>query len=348
MNDPNNPNDNITPLPPPHPGEWTLCRSNRTNPGLLPPPPSNPRALNPPPPDELQRDMGTITSKSLLSSTPLTVPPTDSQPYMPVGRCLAGRRTSSLDHAILNKVVTDPVDTVNFWDPLTQDSLSPGSINSTTDTPAAANTTSSEGHDPTWTFDPNYVAGESKIAVEIAAINEILAISPTPNTPGFMDELEKHRDELMKDWAKTTDELQLRDNKISDTRNMTTIVWQDLKQKLDEMTTGILETLKGVTEATATLTNRIKDHQSWLSNLMSFEEQQQAQMDNHWRQMTDLKETIDGMQTRIADDRAASLIRSQCLTAQLDGLRSTLDQATTTDRSDIVDIRARLIPGLCS
>jgi hypothetical protein len=143
-----------------------------------------------------------------------------------------------------------------------------------------------------------------------------------------MDELEKLRDELMKDWAKTTDELQLLDNKISDTKNTTTIVWQDLKRKMDETTTGILETLKGVMEATATLTNRIEDHQSWLSNLMSFEEQRQAQIDNHWRQMTDLKETINGMQRMIADDRAASLIRSQRLTAQLDGLRSTSDQAT--------------------
>ncbi len=69
------------------------------------------------------------------------------------------------------------------------------------------------------------------------------------------------------------DELQLLDNKISDTRNKMTIVWQDLKWKLDETTTGILETLKGATEATATLTNRIEDHQSQLSNLMSFEEQ---------------------------------------------------------------------------
>jgi hypothetical protein len=71
-------------------------------------------------------------------------------------------------------------------------------------------------------------------------------------------------------------------------------------------------------------------------------------MDNHWRQMTDLKETIDGMQTTIADDQAASLIRSQCLTTQLDGLRSTSDQATTTDRSNIMDIHAWLIPELCS
>ncbi len=170
MNYPNSPNNNITPLPPPHPGERTLCRSNGTNPGLLPLPLPNPRASNPPPPDELQQDTGTITSKSLLYST-LTVPPTDSQPYTPVGRCLAGRRTSSLDRTIPNKVVTPPVNTANFRDPITQDLLSPQSINSTTNTPAAANTTSLEGHDPTWMFDPNYVAGESKIAAGFAAIN---------------------------------------------------------------------------------------------------------------------------------------------------------------------------------
>ncbi len=96
-------------------------------------------------------------------------------------------------------MVTAPVDTANFWDPLTQDWLSPGSIDSTMDTPVAANTTSSEGHNPTWTFDPNYVAGESKIATEFAAVIEILAISSTPNTPVFMDELEKLLDELMMD-----------------------------------------------------------------------------------------------------------------------------------------------------
>jgi hypothetical protein len=187
MNDPNNLNDNITPLPPPHPGERTLHRSNQTNPGLLPPPPLDPRASNPPPPDELQQDTGTITSESLLSSTPPTVPPTDSQPYMPVGRHLAGQHTSSLNRAIPNKVVTSPVDTANFWDPLTQDSLSPESIDSTTDTPAAANTTSLEGHnhDPTWTFDPDYVAGESKSPQNLQRLMRFLPF-PQPPAPRFL------------------------------------------------------------------------------------------------------------------------------------------------------------------
>jgi hypothetical protein len=163
-----------------------------------------------------------------------------------------------------------------------------------------------------------------------------------------MDKLEKLRAELTTDRAKTKDALNLLTTKLSDTRNTTTTVWQELKRELDEKMTSILVTLQGVTDATALLTNQMEDHKIHLDHLMSFEEQRRAQMDNHWRRLEELQSTIDGVQTTLADDRANSITRSKCLLAQLDGLRSTTEQATSTDRSDIIDIRARMIPKLRS
>jgi hypothetical protein len=64
---------------------------------------------------------------------------------------------------------------------------------------------------------------------------------------------------------------------------------------------------------------------------MGFKEQCRAQMDTHWSALEDIMTIVSGV-------RADSMTQSQRFTAQLDGLRSATEQATTTACNNILDI----------
>jgi hypothetical protein len=62
-------------------------------------------------------------------------------------------------------------------------------------------------------------------------------------------------------------------------------------------------------------------------------------MDDHVKQMSDLTALI-------TEVRSQTTIQTQRLSAQLDGLRSTMDSNTNTTKADLVDIRGRIVPDL--
>ncbi len=117
---------------------------------------------------------------------------------------------------------------------------------------------------------------------------------------------------------------------------------------MDQKTTGILESLQQAADNTTCLletselfSSRMLQHQTHLEHLMGFKEQRRSQMDNHWCALEDLM-------TIVSEVIADSTTQSQRLMAQLDGLCSTTKQATTTACNNILDIRARMIPKLCT
>ena len=63
-------------------------------------------------------------------------------------------------------------------------------------------------------------------------------------------------------------------------------------------------------------------------------------MDNHIRQMGELLTAL------ISEVKSQSHKHAQRVSAQLDGLRSTMEAHTTTTKADLVDIRGRIVPNL--
>ena len=94
-----------------------------------------------------------------------------------------------------------------------------------------------------------------------------------------------------------------------------------------------------LTEETSALSTRVVEHQSHLDHLLSFEEARRQQMDDHVKQMGELTALI-------SEVKSQSATQTQRVSAQLDGLRSTMEAHTTTTNADLVDIRGRIVPNL--
>ncbi len=107
--------------------------------------------------------------------------------------------------------------------------------------------------------------------------------------------------------------------------------------------TAAITTLSGNTtrlsEETTALSNRVIKHQDHLENLLGFEEARRAQMDDHWRSIVEIK-------TDAAEVKAAATTQADRFTAQLNGIRANTDMTTTVLRTDINDLRGRIIPSL--
>ena len=97
--------------------------------------------------------------------------------------------------------------------------------------------------------------------------------------------------------------------------------------------------MSSLAEKTSALSARVVEHQSHLDHLLSFEEARRQQMDDHVKQMGELTALISKVKSQ-------STTHTQRVSAQLDGLRSTLEAHTTTTKADLVDIRGRIIPTL--
>jgi hypothetical protein len=83
----------------------------------------------------------------------------------------------------------------------------------------------------------------------------------------------------------------------------------------------------------------VVEHQSHLEHLLSFEEARRQQTDDHVKQMGELTALI-------SEVKSQSITHTQRVSAQLDGLCSTMEAHTTTTKADLVDIRGRIVPNL--
>ena len=110
-----------------------------------------------------------------------------------------------------------------------------------------------------------------------------------------------------------------------------------------ESTATAIETISANTDKlaqeTTALSVRMVEHQSHLENLLGFEEARRQQMDDHVKQMIELAALI-------AEVKSNATMQTQRVSAQLDGLRATVDASNSSTKKDIVDLRGRIVPEL--
>jgi hypothetical protein len=97
------------------------------------------------------------------------------------------------------------------------------------------------------------------------------------------------------------------------------------------------------------LASTIEEHTAHITNLMKFEKAWRQQMDDHWKRLEEIEEMVKRTAATIhsTNDAIAETARqNERLVAQLTGVRANAETAATTARSDITDLRARLIPEL--
>ncbi len=109
--------------------------------------------------------------------------------------------------------------------------------------------------------------------------------------------------------------------------------------KLAQETTALSERTNILAQETTALSVRMVDHQSHLENLLGFEEARRQQMDDHVKQMVDLAALI-------AEVKSNATVQTQRVSAQLDGLRTKVDTHNNSTKTDIVDLRGRIVPEL--
>jgi hypothetical protein len=82
---------------------------------------------------------------------------------------------------------------------------------------------------------------------------------------------------------------------------------------------------------------------------MEFEKARHQQMDDHWKRLEEIEQMVkrtDATIHKTNDAIVETARQNKRLTAQLTGVRANAKTAATTARSNIMDLRARLIPEL--
>jgi hypothetical protein len=144
----------------------------------------------------------------------------------------------------------------------------------------------------------------------------------------------------------------------------------DALAKLDKVETYVIETTDRIASSMARLTSsstvmsgrleeqellssrlasNMKEHSAHTSNLMEFEKAQRQQMDDHWKRLKEIENVVKRTDATVhTTDEAITETAQQNkrLTAQLTGVRANAENTANIARSDIMDLRACLIPEL--
>jgi hypothetical protein len=313
---------------------------------------ANDRDDNPPPPGESQLNW----SQPLLSPPPL---PDDT--FTLVDCEHQGRPTTSPRDAVPLEIINPPVHLHNQFEQLGQEDANTSVSGDIVDTrftgsvDEAASTPSST------------VRGIAAIAcatdATIAEINAIpdsfpvfsndlhrLELSFTSNLSseigkitskiGVMGEtMSSLFSTLQQSLAHTTTEL------IADITRMNSNM-KLFKERVEHdhiSVTAAITTLSGNTarlsEETTALSARVIEHQDHLDNLLGFEEARRAQMDDHWCSIVEIKATVGVV-------KMTATTQTDRFTAQLDALRANTDTVTIALRTDVNDLRGRIILNL--
>ena len=305
----------------------------------------NDRDDNPPPPGESQLDL----SQSLLSPP---TPPVDS--FTVIDRAHEGRSTTSPRDAVPPVIFQSPVLTQNQFEQLGQqddattvseDIIAPPLGEYGDDAVSTTPSTARALEDLARTTDDtiaeiNAIPASSPVfsndlhRLEQSIVAKITTIETTIGTT-----MSSLFSELQQSLAFTTKEL------IADITSMNTNM-KLFKDRVDNdhiSVTAALATLSSNTarlsEETSALSVRVVEHQGHLENLLGFEEARQAQMDDHWK-------SISALTSQVEEVSATAATQTQRLVAQLDGIRSNNETATTALKNDMTDLRGRIIPSL--
>ncbi len=144
---------------------------------------------------------------------------------------------------------------------------------------------------------------------------------------------------LKESLATTTKELIANIAQINS--NMT--LFKERVERDHQSVTAAITTLSSNTarlsEETTALSVRVVEHQDHLENLLGFEEARRTQMDDHWRSIVDINAAINEVKTN-------ATTQTDRFTAQLNGIRANTDTTTAALRTDVNDLRGRIIPSI--
>ena len=272
---------------------------------------TNDRDTNPPPPGESD-PFSPGTDESQLSQSLLSV---DTTGFTTIARTHDGHGTTSPRDAVIHPIVPTAVPTLNNFDALAPD-----------------DDDSLDHHDDdaeqTRVIDNIFREADATLAAEtydFVLLEERLRLRLDRDLSARVDRSTSaiRRDIMLIDERITrmADHLQL-DNS-SFTAAITTISANTAK----------------LAQETSALSVRVVDHQAHLENLLGFEEARRKQMDDHVTRMGELAALI-------ADVGSQATVQTQRVSAQLDGLRSTMDANHATTKTDIIDLRGRIVPDL--
>ena len=303
---------------------------------------TNDRDTNPPPPDENEFSPDDIDD-SQLSPPLLSVYDTA---FTTIGRTHDGRGTTDPKDALALTTATIP--TQNKFDALAQDdddSSDDSPPNLDDDAPTAAIDNIFRAADATLaaaTFDFDLMSErlrqrldrdlKASLATELAATNSDFGKSLEQSMSVFSSMLQRDVDNSTLALKRN---IQLMDERIASMDERITLA--------NESTAKAIETISANTDklahTTSALSARMVEQQSHLENLLGFEEARRQQMDDHVKQMLDLADLI-------AEVKSNTSVQTQRVAAQLDGLRTIVDSHNTTTKSDIIDLRGRIVPEL--
>ena len=326
------PNNRDTNPPPPDDSDFALDQ----------PPTKIARDTNPPPPGESDFDIHRpSTGESQLSQSLLS---NDDTVFTIIGSTHEGHSTTSPWNATVTAIAPDPAPFHNTFGPLAD---------------SDASTVDSDAQPPETTLDCDNI--DEQIDDLFRDADATLAAATLDFHP-VEDYLQVRLErDLTQTITTTVDLTGVKLNQAlsllqASVNNITSDLKKDI-QRMDDRLAQLQGSLQHhnssfntaiktistntsrLVEETSALSVRVVEHQSHLEHLLSFEEARQQQMDNHVKQMGKLTALI-------SEVKSQSTTHTQRVSAQLDGLRSTMEANTTTTKADLVDIRGRLIPNL--
>ena len=326
--------DAHAPSPPPPPGEHSgRARSSRRQRGLPPhsgsPPLPEGRAADPPLPGESQDTTATDTSRTLLSPTATIHNLRGDDDAAGFNEITRGTRTTPLESAIPIVITTPPVPVRNYFDGLDVDAASDGSPYPDSSTTPLLSRVLADSPPPD-ADNNDTTAGRIVGALRQTAREADAIVLGTPPRRTLADALAK-LDEVESYVIESTERIATSMVRLTSTTNAMN---------------GRLDAQDLITQR---LTSEMQAHSGHITHLLEFEQTRRRQMDDHWNRLDELEAVVKKTDAAIHGTNEAimeSARQNERLTAQLTGVRANAENAATAARTDITDLRARLIPDL--
>ena len=277
----------------------------------------------------MQPRSATDTSRTLLSPTATTAHLGYGDDDTGFNEIARGTRTTPLESAIPIVITTPPVPVRNYFGGLDVDAASDGSPDPDSSTTPLLSRVLAESPPPD--VDANdTTAGRIVSALRQTAREADAIVLSTPPRRTLADALAR-LDEVESYVIESTERIATSMVRLTSTTN--------------EMT-GRLNAQDIIAQR---LTSEMQAHSVHITHLMEFEQARRRQMDDHWQRLDDIEAVVKKTDAAIHGTNEAimeSARQNERLTAQLTGIRANAENAATAARTDITDLRARLIPDL--
>ena len=307
---------------------------------------TNDRDTNPPPPDESEFS-STDVDDSQLSQSLLSV---DAPGFQTIGRAHDGRSTTNLLDAAIQTIAPPVVPTQNAFSVLAHDDTDslddpPPDLVRTDAAPTHAIDQIFRDADATLaaaTYDFELMSERlrlrldhdltAKMTTNIGSFQTDLGRSLQQSLSTFMTNIEQ---DIEKSTSSLKRDIKMMDERINQMSNHLRVETSSTMAAIETISTNNTK----LAQETSNLSVRVVEHQSHLENLLGFEEARRQQMDDHVKQMGDLAALV-------ADVKTNATVQTERVSAQLNGLRATVESQNTITTSNITDLRGRIMPDL--